>query len=104
MTRRMPRDLPAQLAFEPALSRPDAWGRLESLSAAGARLLTLARVERGERVLLSFEVNGERFDALDARVAHRELDPDGYSLVELDFTRPTERRRLSGALLDVLSR
>jgi hypothetical protein len=104
VTRRMPRDLPVTLAFEPSASREAAWGRLESLSPAGASLLTLARLSAHDRLQLSFEVNGERFEALDADVARVELDPDGYTLAELDFARPTDRRRLSAALLDALSR
>jgi hypothetical protein len=100
----MPRDLPVALAFDPAAGRQDAWGRLESLSALGARLLTLSRVEKRERLLLSFELNGERFDALDASVSHVEQDPDGYSVIEADFVSPLVRRRLSAALLDALSR
>lgn len=104
MTRRMPRDVPVQLAFEPASGLQDAWGRIETLSPVGTRLLTLARLQKRARVLLSFEVNGERFDQLDALVSHSEMDPDGYSLVELDFVSPLVRRRLSAALLDALSR
>ena len=100
----MPGRLPVRLVFMPQDSRQDAWGRIESLSPAGARLSTLCALKRRERVELDFEVNGERFEGLRAVVVHAETDVDGYCLADLDFLLPTDRRRLAGVLLDTLSR
>jgi hypothetical protein len=101
---RAPGRLPARLDFGADDGRAPSWGRLEALSPGGARLLTLARLERGQTVLLSFELAGEDFRELPARVVASEADADGFCAAELDITAPRERRRLARILLDVLSR
>jgi hypothetical protein len=59
---------------------------------------------RRDRVLLSFEVAGERFKDLAAEVLWSEQDADGYCSAEVSFSDEVEKRRLARALLDALSR
>lgn len=96
--------LPVLLRFPPESARQDAWGRLTRLTAGGAELATAVRLVRDEGVLLSFELGGERFEEVRARVAHAEDDADGRRLVELLFRDEVQRRSLAKALIDVLSR
>jgi hypothetical protein len=96
--------LPVLLTFPAEAARQDAWGRLTRLTSGGAELSTGARLVRDEGVFLTFELGGERFDAVRARVAHAEDDADGHRLAELRFLDEVERRRLAKALTDVLSR
>ena len=96
--------LPVLLRFEPAAARQDGWGRLVSLTSGGAELSTATRLVVGEGVLLTFELAGDRFEGVRARVAHAEYDADGHRLAELLFTDEVERRRLAKSLTDVLSR
>jgi len=96
--------LPVLLRFGPAAARQDGWGRLVELTSGGAELSTATRLVAGEVVLLSFELAGDRFEGVHARVAHAEDDADGHRLAELRFTDEVERRRLAKALTDVLSR
>ena len=96
--------LPVLLRFAPAAARLEGWGRLVSLTSGGAEVSTATRLVVGEGVFLSFEVAGDRFEGVRARVAHAEDDDDGHRLAELIFTDEVERRRLAKALTDVLSR
>ena len=96
--------LPVLLRFAGEAARQDGWGRLVALTSGGAELSTAARLVVGEVVLLSFELAGDRFEGVRARVAHAEDDADGHRLAELRFTDEVERRRLAKALTDVLSR
>jgi hypothetical protein len=101
---RSPGRLPVKLSFVAEDGRADAWGRLAWLSAAGAEIETLAALSPGERVLLSFEVNGETFESARARVDHAQTDSDGFCSAELLFEDPLDKRRLAKTLLDALSR
>ena len=96
--------LPVLLRFAPAAARQDGWGRLVTLTSGGAELSTATRLVVGEVVLLSFELAGDRFDGVRARVVHAEDDSEGHRLAELLFTDEVERRRLAKALTDVLAR
>ncbi|HXT00712.1 MAG TPA: hypothetical protein VN915_08570 [Elusimicrobiota bacterium] len=96
--------LPVLLTFEPAAARQDGWGRLVKLTSGGAELSTATRLVAGESLFLSFELAGDRFEGLLARVAHAEDDADGHRLAELRFADELDRRRLAQALTDVLSR
>lgn len=96
--------LPVLLRFAPAAARQEGWGRLVRLTSGGAELSTATRLVAGEGVFLSFELAGERFEGIRARVAHAEDDSDGHRLAELAFTDPVERRRLARALTDALAR
>ena len=102
--RRTPAPLPVLLRFSPAAARQDGWGRLVSLTSGGAELSTAVRLVVGETLFLSFELAGDRFEAVLARVAHAEDDADGHRLAELRFTDEAERRRLAKALTDLLAR
>lgn len=96
--------LPVLVAFPEPAGRADGWGRFLELSAAGAKLSTLTRLSPRERVLLSFELAGERFRELAAEVTAASLDADGYCAAEVLFPDEVERRRLAKALLDLLTR
>ena len=96
--------LPVLLRFEAEAARLDGWGRLARLTSGGAELGTATRLVPGEGVLLSFELAGDRFDDVRARVAHVEDDADGHRLAELRFIDEAQRRRLAKALTDVLAR
>lgn len=99
-----PRRVPARLDFGGDDGRAESWGSLESLTPAGARLVTLAELARGREVALTFELAGRRFESVRARVAHAALDEDGFCAAELDFLDVLARRDLAKILLDVLSR
>jgi hypothetical protein len=101
---RAPSLIPALIRFPGGAARQDAWGRLLDLSAGGAVLSTAAPLQVGEGLTLSFELGGEDFRAMTARVYHVEPDVDGQPLADLRFTDELDRRRLSKLLLDVLSR
>jgi hypothetical protein len=96
--------LPVLLTFEPASARLDGWGRLVRLNSGGAELSTATRLVAGEGLRLSFELAGERFEDVRARVMHVDDDTDGHRLAELAFPDQVQRRRLAKALTDVLAR
>jgi hypothetical protein len=92
------------LSFPQASARSDAWGRLTRLTSGGAELSTAARLLKDEGVVLAFELGGDAFDGVRARVAHAEDDDDGFRTVELRFVDEVQRRRLAKALTDLLAR
>jgi len=96
--------IPVLLRFPPQAARQESWGRLLELTSGGAELVTAVRLLRGEGVFLSFELGGERFDDVRARVEHAETDQDGHRLAVLRLTDAVQRRRLAKVLLDVISR
>lgn len=96
--------LPVLLRFGPESARLDGWGRLVTLTSGGAELSTATRLVVGEAVLLFFELAGDRFEGVRARVAHAEDDSEGHRLAELRFIDEVERRRLAKALTDILAR
>jgi hypothetical protein len=102
--RALPATIPARLDFEADDGRAPSWGKLEALTPSGARVVTLAGLERGQKVLLSFETAGEAFTELVGVVAASATDADGFCAAELDFRDQRDRRRLARILLDVLSR
>lgn len=104
MNARAPSLIPVLVRFPGGAARQDAWGRLLELTAGGASLSTAAPLMKGEDVLLAFELGGEEFRAVPAKVSRTEPDADGQTLAELRFTDELERRRLSTVLLDVISR
>ncbi|MBI4425239.1 MAG: hypothetical protein HY554_16030 [Elusimicrobia bacterium] len=89
-----PRYVPARYWFEAAESRLDGWGRFERLHALGGRLVTRFRLEAGDRVFLAFELRGETFSGLPARVERAQRDLDGYFLADLRLLDEVEARRL----------
>lgn len=100
---RTPSPVPVALSFPPSSARQDGWGKLLGLTAGGAELTTAVRLVKDEGVLLSFELGGESFESLRARVVHAEED-DGHRRAELRFVDEAERRRLAKALTEVLTR
>jgi hypothetical protein len=96
--------LPVLLRFGPEAARQDGWGRLVELTSGGAEISTATRLVAGELVLLTFELSGDRFAGVRARVAHAEDDADGHRLAELRFIDEVERRRLARSLTDILAR
>lgn len=96
--------LPVLIGFPEASGRAEGWGRFSELSGSSAALSTLTRLSSRERVHLSFELAGERFESLAADVVVASLDADGYCVAEVSFRDEVQRRRLAKALLDVLSR
>lgn len=102
--RNAPGLIPVLLLFAPEAARQDAWGRLLKLTSGGAELSTAVRLLKGETVLLDFELGGERFGAVRARVEHAEDDADGHRLAELKFLDQLQCRALAKVLTEVLSR
>jgi len=102
--RRTPAPIPVLLRFPAASARADAWGRLLRLTAGGAALSTGVRLVKDEDVLLAFELGGEAFEDVRARVAHAEDDDDGFRAAELVFADQVQRRRLAKSLTEVLAR
>ncbi|OGR82625.1 MAG: hypothetical protein A3J74_06615 [Elusimicrobia bacterium RIFCSPHIGHO2_02_FULL_57_9] len=104
MTASSARAVPVALCFPAPAGRLDAWGRFMELFASGGKVASLALLERGEKLALSFEVGDEAFKALSAEIIDARQDADGYYWAELRFLDEVEKRRLSRALLDILSR
>lgn len=96
--------VPALIRFPGELAREEGWGRLLELAASAAKLSTQTPLHPLENILLSFEVYGERFQDLRARVEHSETDEDGFCRAELRFQDEVEKRRLARVLTDLLSR
>jgi len=96
--------LPALLRFPGELAREDGWGRFLELAASAAVLSTQTPLKPLEIILLSFEVYGEKFKDVPARVEHAERDLDGFCRAELRFQDEVEKRRLARVLADLLSR
>lgn len=95
---------PVLLRFPGEVAREDGWGRLLELRASSAKLSTQTPLDRGESLRLDFEVNGERFPDLRARVECVERDEDGFLRADLRFEDEVEKRRLARTLADLLSR
>ena len=96
--------VPVRIRFPGEFARQETWGRLLELSASAAVLSTQTPLKALERILLGFEVNGELFRNLPARVDHAEADEDGFCRAELRFQDEVEKRRLARVLADLLSR
>lgn len=97
-----PRPLPALFELPDEPERQECWGRLLALDAVGATLLCQARVDRGARLRLRFDLpGGERIERLegDARTVKR--DYDGYCEVRLLWRVCPEREKLGRALLRI---
>lgn len=101
---RTAKPVPVLLSFPQASARSDAWGRLTRLTSGGAELSTAARLVKDEGVILAFELGGEEFSRVRARVSYAVDDDDGFRTVELCFVDEVQRRRLAKALTDLLTR
>ena len=82
----------------------EGWGRFTRLAANGGELLTRFRLQKGDRLVLDFELTGERFGAFPAQVARAATDIDGYYAAELRFLGPSSQVRLGRVLRDLLAR
>ncbi|MDD5656393.1 MAG: hypothetical protein PHF00_03965 [Elusimicrobia bacterium] len=96
--------LPVLLRFPGLLAREDGWGRLLELAASAAVLASQSPVKAGDKILLCFEVHGEKFEDLRAVVEHAVFDEDGFCRAELRFNDEVHKRRLARVLLDVIAR
>ncbi len=99
----LPRRLPALLSFSGDEGRLDGWGWLLELSASGARVSTRSPLRPGQRVWLSFEAAGGRWDGAPAEVRGVEEDGQGFRLAEARFVDPVLRKRLAVAILELLA-
>jgi hypothetical protein len=104
MTKSAAQRIPVMMTFPAELARQDCWGRINELSAAGGILSTLVVLKRTEKVFLSFEIFGERFENIPGEVTDSDFDDDGYCRAEILWTDHLDRRRLARVLIDVLSR
>lgn len=96
------RAVPALFEFPEDPERLECWGRFLDLRPDGAILLCQAKVERGARLRLRFDLPaGGRVAGLegDARKARR--DSDGYTRVELLWRTGAARESLHRALLNI---
>lgn len=98
------RPVPVRFEFAVPEGRAEGWGRFGRLSAGEAEFLTRFRLERGDRLVLAFDLPGERFEGVPARVAQAWTDADGYCAADLRFEERASRLRLGRALRDLLSR
>ena len=96
--------VPVLLRFPGEFAREDAWGRLLELAASAAILSTQAPLRPLDKVLVSFEVYGERFRDLPALVENAANDEDGFCRAQLRWQDEVEKRRLARVLADILSR
>ncbi|MDE2292669.1 MAG: PilZ domain-containing protein [Elusimicrobia bacterium] len=95
-----PRPVPALFEFPEEPERREAWGRFLDLRPDGATLLCLARVERGARLRLRFDLpGGSRLEGLEADVVRAKRDGDGYSEARLVWRQGSARQALHKALL-----
>ncbi len=97
------RFIPALLAFPESEARQDAWGRFLELQSNRARLITRTRLEKGDRLFLSFELPGERLKKIEAEVTRSDVDEDGYYVCVLLFPREEQRVRLGRTLQRILT-
>lgn len=97
------KQLPVRFSHAGPEARADGWGRFTRFSANRAELLTRFRIERGDRLLLSFELHGERFHERAAQVIRASTDMDGYYGAQLRFQSVTTQVKLGRVLRDLLS-
>jgi len=98
------RFIPASVRFPESEARQDAWGRILELQSNRARFLTRTRLEKGDRLSLSFDLPGEPMKDISAEVSAGERDEDGYYLCVLLFSDSADRVRLGRVLQKILVR
>lgn len=95
-----PRPVPVLFEFPEEPERMECWGRFLALDAAGATLLCAARIERGARLRLRFDLPGaNRVEYLEGDAQKARRDSDGYSEVRLFWRAGPARDALRRALL-----
>lgn len=100
---RAPFLVPVLLRFPGSAARQDSWGRLLTLTAGGAVLSTPSRLAKGDTMLVSLELGGQRL-TLRARTHYARDDDDGHREAELRWVDMKERRLLARALVEVLAK
>ena len=94
------RAVPVLFEFPEEPERQECWGRFLELRPDGAVLLCAARVERGARLRLRFDLPAAgRLEGLEGDARKVGRDSDGYCLVELLWRTGAARESLHKALL-----
>ncbi len=97
------RFIPVLAAFPETEARQETWGRFLDLQSNRARLITRARLEKGDLLILSFELPGEAFTGIDAEVSRAGVDEDGYYVCTVLFPEPEQRVSLGRVLQRILT-
>ncbi len=95
--------VPVRFVFPESEARHDGWGRFLELQSNHARLITRTRLERGERLGLTFELPGSHFKGIQSEIHRSKIDDDGYYVVDLLFPREQDRISLGRALQRILA-
>jgi hypothetical protein len=98
----LPRAVPARFLVVSDPSRSEDWGRLTGLSPQGALVSSLGPFKVGSRILLSWEIHGQKFE-LEGRVLTAKQEISGYFTSFIFFIRTPDRRKISSFLIDFLS-
>ena len=98
----LPKAVPARFLVVSDPSRSEDWGRLTGLSSQGAVVTSLGPLKLGSRVLLSWEIHGQKFE-IEGRVLTAQQEISGYFTSFIFFTRNSDRRKISSFLIDFLS-
>lgn len=94
------RAVPALFEFPEEPERQECWGRFLELRPDGATLLCAAKVERGARLRLRFDLpGGARVTGLEGDARKVRKDSDGYCRAELLWRTGAARQGLQRALL-----
>lgn len=102
MRGRAPRFIPVVIEFPEGEARVESWGRFLDLAPAGARLMTRTPLRRGEALLLTFDLPGERFERARAGVVSSAKDEDGYYVCRMKFSAADDRVRMGRILREAL--
>ncbi|MFH2202390.1 MAG: hypothetical protein ABIJ96_04705 [Elusimicrobiota bacterium] len=97
------RFIPVLVAFPEAEARQESWGRFLELQSNRARLITRTRMEKGDVLILTFDLPGEAFAGVDAEVARAAADEDGYYVCTVLFPEEEQRVRLGRTLQRILA-
>ncbi len=98
----LPRAVPVRFLVISDPSRSEDWGRLTGLSSQGAVVTSLGPLKVGSRVLLSWDIHGQKFE-LEGRVLTAKQEISGYFTSFIFFIRTPDRRKISSFLIDFLS-
>lgn len=99
MSLESPRPVPALFELPDEPERPECWGRFAELRSDGAVLVCAARVERGSRLRLRFDLpGGERLTGLEGDARKVRRDADGYYEVTLLWRLCEARLKLNRGL------
>lgn len=100
----LPKPVPVVLSFPEEAARQDAWGRLRALAGIEACVETRAKIAKGERLFLSFDLpGGDNFKDIPARARKVGVDADGYLVVQVDFLDEVHKKKLGRVVGRLLS-